>query len=103
MISQNILFEYDGVTASKELENFTVDHLTKLFKRYDFVLRADVFFKTEKTTSRDTGMKCAIRLSAPGPRLFAETSHNTFHTSAVDTIDELEKQLRKRKETMKNY
>lgn len=103
MNTDKILFEYHGVTASDSLEQFTEEKLNSLFTKYDFVIRADVFFKTENTSSDETGMKCGIRLSAPGPRLFAETSHNTFHVAVADTIDELSKQLKKRKELMKTH
>ena len=103
MENKNIIFEYDNVTASEALENFTKEKLNVIFDRYDFVHRADVFFKTENTTSDETGMKSGIRLSAPGPRLFAESSHSTFKESVVETIDELTRQLKKRKEKMKSY
>ena len=103
MNNDNVVFEYHGVTASESLEMFTEDKLDNLFKKYDFVIRADVFFKTENTSANNTGMKCGIRLSAPGPRLFAESSHNTFLAAVSDTIDQLSVQLKKRKELMKSH
>ncbi len=101
--TNKIIFEYHDITASDTLENYTQDKLETLFTRFDFVIRADVFFKKENTTSDDTGMKCGIRLSAPGPRLFAESSHNTFQDAVDESINELTRQLQKRKETMKSY
>lgn len=103
MNTDKILFEYHGVTASESLEKFAAEKLDSLFTKFEFIIRADVFFKTENTSSNETGMKCGIRLSAPGPRLFAETSHTTFHMAVADTVDELNKQLRKRKEQMKTH
>ena len=99
----SIIFEYHDVTASDTLENFTKNKLKTIFEHYEFVIRADVFFKTENTTSNETGMNCGIRLSAPGPRLFAESSHSTFHDAVSETINELTAQLRKRKDKMKTY
>ncbi len=96
-------FEYHDVTASETLEAFTEDKLKPVFKRYEFVTRADVFFKTENTSSDETGMKCGIRLSAPGPRLFAESSHDTFQESVTETVRELLRQLEKRQAKMKSY
>jgi putative sigma-54 modulation protein len=98
-----VIFEYHDVSQSDTLEAFTKTKLEPLFNRFDFVIRADVFFKTENTTSNDTGKICGIRLSAPGPRLFAETSHSDFQASVVETSNELIKQLNKRKEKMKTY
>lgn len=100
---KDIIFEYHDVTQSDTLENFTKNKLETIFNRFDFIIRADVFFKTENTTSQDTGMICGIRLSAPGPRLFAESSHNTFQDSVSETLRELTKQLQKRKEKMKTF
>ncbi|WP_179344961.1 HPF/RaiA family ribosome-associated protein [Winogradskyella ursingii] len=97
------VFEYHDVTASDRLETFTKKKLERIFNRYEFVIRADVFFKTENTSSDETGMKCGIRLSAPGPRLFAESSNDTFEESVADVVDELLRQLDKRKQKMKTY
>jgi len=99
----NIKYEYHDVTASDRLESFTEKKLETIFTRYEFVIRADVFFKTENTSSDETGMKCGIRLSAPGPRLFAESSKENFEHAVSETTDELLRQLKKRKEKMKNY
>ncbi|MBR9913817.1 MAG: HPF/RaiA family ribosome-associated protein [Algicola sp.] len=98
-----INYEYDGVTASDTLEAFTEEKLKPVFERYEFVIRADVFFKTENTTSDESGKICSIRLSAPGPRLFAEASHENFQRSVSETVDELLKQLKKRKAQMKTH
>ncbi|MDG5491597.1 ribosome-associated translation inhibitor RaiA [Psychroserpens sp. SPM9] len=98
-----INYEYHDVSASATLETFTKEKLEPIFKRYDFVIRADVFFKTENTTSDATGKICGIRLSAPGPRLFAESSHDNFQEAVSETANELLRQLQKRKEKMKTF
>ena len=99
----DVKFEYHDVTASERLEEYTEQKLQPLFNRFEFLIRADVFLKTENTSSDETGMKCGIRLSAPGPRLFAESSHNTFEQSVSETVDELKRQLEKRQQKMKTY
>jgi len=93
-------FNYQHVTGSKELEAFTEEKLQPLFDRYNWVTRADVFFRKENTSSRETGMIAEIRLSAPGPRLFAEESHNTFKESVSKVVGQLKKQCEKRKADM---
>lgn len=98
-----IIYEYHDVSPSDRLEAFVKEKLDKIKERYDFVIRADVFFRTENTTSDETGKKCSIRLSAPGPRLFAESSHNNFNDAVLETVGELIIQLKKRKEKMKTY
>ncbi|MDM9631693.1 ribosome hibernation-promoting factor, HPF/YfiA family [Robiginitalea aurantiaca] len=98
----DINFQYDAVKASERLEILTAKKLQKLFDKFDFVIRAEVFFKKENTTSPETGMICKIRLSVPGPLIFAESSHGTFEVSISETISDLERQLRKRKDKMKS-
>lgn len=98
-----IIFEYDDVAASDRLEAHAKEKLETLFTRYEFVIRADVFFRTENTSSDETGKKCGIRLSAPGPRLFAESSHDSFYDAISETVKELSRQLEKRKDKMKTY
>ncbi|MBP0903175.1 ribosome hibernation-promoting factor, HPF/YfiA family [Mariniflexile gromovii] len=98
-----VIFEYHDVSSSEHLENMAKEKLEKLNLKYDMVIRADVFFKEENTSSDETGKICNIRLSLPGPRLFAEASHNNFPDSISESINELERQLSKRKDKMRNY
>ncbi len=98
-----IIFEYHDVEASAALEETAKNKLEELGTKYDMVIRADVFFKTENTTSDTTGKICNIRLSLPGPRIFAEASHENFKDSILESVSDLERQLRKVKEKMKNY
>jgi len=96
-------YEYDGVTGSQELETYVNGKLDKLFNKYEFVVRADVFFKTENSSDRFAKMKTSIRLSAPGPRLFAETTTDSFHKSASEVVSALLRQLDKRKDAMQTH
>lgn len=98
-----VIFEYDNVEGNQQLEDFAKEKLAHLGEKYDAVIRADVFFKLENTTSDDTGKICNIRLSLPGPRLFAEASHANFENSISESINDLERQLRKRKGKERDY
>jgi len=97
------IFEYHDVAQSMRLEKIANEKLDKLGEKYDMVIRADIFFKEENTTSDQTGKICNIRLSLPGPRLFAEASYNNFESAINESVSDLERQLRKRKEKMKDY
>jgi putative sigma-54 modulation protein len=99
----NINFEYDDVKASNRLEIMAAQKLEKLLDKFDFIVRSDVFFKTENTSSPDTGMVCNIRLSAPGPRLFAQYSKGSFEASIASSVEELQRQLEKRKAKMQSH
>lgn len=94
------IFEYHDVTASEYLENMVKEKLTHLGDKYGDVIRADVFFKEENTSDVETGKVCNIRLSLPGPRIFAEASHDNYVSAIAESVNNLEKQLRKRKEKL---
>lgn len=99
----NINFEYHGVKASNRLEILAAEKLEKLLNKYQFVIRADVFFKTENTSEPDTGLICNMRLSSPGPRMFAEASNASFEASIAEAVSDLERQLIKKKGKMKSF
>ncbi len=90
-------FNYQHVSGSERLENFTKEKLEVLFTRYNWITSAAVFFTAEKTSNDETGMKTGIRLSAPGPRLFAEESTETFEDGILQVINQLKQQCEKRK------
>ncbi len=94
-----IIYEYHDVSASDRLEEMAAKKLNQLQEKFDFVHRADVFFKTENRTD-DQEMQCDIRLSLPGPRLFASSQATDFERAILETVKDLEDQLRKVKEKM---
>lgn len=98
-----IIYEYVNVSASDRLESYAKEKLENLGTKYDFVHRADIFLKKENTTSDDNAHHCGIRLSAPGPRLYAESDEGSFTEAIAKTVRDLEDQLQKRKEKMKAY
>lgn len=99
----NINFEYHNVKASNRLEIMAAKKIEKLFDKFDFLVRADVFFKKENTSEANTGMLCNIRLSLPGPRMYVESSNASFEASISESVSELKRQLEKRKAKMKTY
>lgn len=101
-MTMDINFEYDKVKASNDLEQYTAEKVQKLFNKYEFIVRADVFFKVENA-GNNTGKIAGIRLSAPGPRLYAEDNNETLHKSVSEVVSQLERQLSKRKGKMKTH
>ncbi|WP_318312713.1 ribosome hibernation-promoting factor, HPF/YfiA family [Flagellimonas crocea] len=96
----NIIYEYDNVAQSDRFEAMAKEKLMKLSNKFEMVIRADVFFKEENTSSDETGKICNIRLSLPGPRLFADSSKENFVMAIGESVDNLERQLRKHKEKL---
>lgn len=98
-----INFEYHDVQKSERLEAFTQEKIDKLATKYEFLVRADVFFKTENTSSDNTGKITGVRMSAPGPRLFAESSSENFEKSLAEALNQIESQLKKRKSKLNHH
>lgn len=99
----DIIYEYDGVSASDRLENLAKEKIDKLAQKYEMIIRADVFFKKENTSSDQTGKICNIRLSVPGPRMFAEASHDSYEKSIDESTRDLDRQLAKKKGKMMKH
>lgn len=94
--------QYVQMASSESMSAFVIQKLEKLATKYDWVIRAEVFFKLENDKA-GKGKVCEIQLSAPGPRLFAKAVDVEFDKAAIKTIKELEKQLAKRKEVFKQH
>lgn len=99
----NTHFEYHDVAASQRLEQFINEKLEKLENKYDFMISADVYFKSEKSNNPETGKICSVRIGTPGPTIFAEASAGSFEAAVAKVMTELRSQLQKRKEKMKTH
>lgn len=99
----NVKFEYHDVKASPRLEEMVSKKLGKLEDKYDFIVHADVLFKKENTSTSDKGLICGIKLSAPGTLLFSESNNSKFEISIASAIEDMERQLEKRKGKLKSH
>ena len=97
-----INFQYIQMPTSEAMNVLMTNKLKKLGRKFDFIIRADVFFKFEKDPS-GRGKICEIRLSVPGPRIFAKSNQDDFEKAAANTIKELEVQLQKRKNVFRKH
>ncbi|MFH4968025.1 HPF/RaiA family ribosome-associated protein [Gaetbulibacter sp. M240] len=94
--------QYVDLDVSETLSEFTREKLEKLFNRYEFLISASVHFKQEGS-DHDAGKICSIELSLPGPRIFATSNTHNYEVSVRDTINDLERQLKKRKQVFKTF
>ncbi len=97
-----INFQYIQMPTSEAMNVLMTNKLKKLGRKFDFIIRADVFFKLEKDPTGQ-GKICEIRLSVPGPRIFAKSNQDDFEKAAANTIKELEAQLQKRKNVFRKH
>ncbi|TCI84666.1 ribosome hibernation-promoting factor, HPF/YfiA family [Tenacibaculum sp. M341] len=98
----DIVYEYVNVSASKRLESLIEEKLLKLQKRYSFIIRADVFLKKDNN-ELEKQQHCGIRLSGPGPRIYASSDEKSFQEAINETIEDLKDILEKRKSKMKAH
>lgn len=95
-------FQYVDVDVSETLSNFTKEKLDKLSNRYEFLISATVYFKMDGK-DHDLGKICNIELSLPGPRIYATSNEQNFEVAVRETINDLERQLKKRKQVFKTH
>ncbi len=93
-------FQYVNVDVSETLSAFTEEKLEKLVTKFEFVISAQVYFKHDDK-DHNAGKICNIELSLPGPRIFATSNERTYEMSVNETIKDLTRQLKKRKEIYK--
>jgi putative sigma-54 modulation protein len=87
--------------TSEALTAFTEKRLQKLSQKYSWLINAEVYYKLEND---NMGKKiCEIELSLPGPKIFAISKEENFELALKKTLSDVDRQLRKRKETAYNH
>lgn len=94
--------QFVSMPTSESMESYTLKKLEKLYKKYDSIIHISVFFKQENNP-KDLGKICEMELSISGPRIFASSNEKNYELAVKNTISDLEKQLKKRKGTLKPY
>ncbi|QCX39926.1 ribosome-associated translation inhibitor RaiA [Aureibaculum algae] len=97
-----IIIQFVKMPTSETMETFVTERLEKLEKKYDWIIKADVSYKLENDPT-GKGKICDIRLSLPGPLIFATSDENSWEAATDATIRDIEKQLQKRKASMKTH
>ncbi len=95
-------FQYVNTDISETLSAFTTHKLENLGNKFEFIISAQVYFK-HNDKDHDAGKICNIELSLPGPRIYATSNKHSYEMAVNETIKDLTRQLRKRKEIYKEY
>lgn len=95
-------FQYVNIDTSETLSVLTEEKLKKLANKFEFLISAQVYFKHDEK-DHETGKICNIELSLPGPRLFATSNKKNYEMAMTETIKDLERQLKKRKEVFSTH
>lgn len=97
-----INIQYVQIATSEAMNEYVTNKLKKLNKKYEWIIKADVYFKNE-INSKTKGKICKMELSLPGPRIFATSNEKNYESAVKQTIKDLIVQLKKRKEIYKTY
>lgn len=95
-------FRFVHAENEENVVTITEEKLQKLAKKYDWLIRANVVFKEEHDV-KGVDKICEIELSAPGPRLFAKAQENSFEAAGAKVVNELKRQLEKRKASFQTH
>ncbi|MCA0153675.1 ribosome hibernation-promoting factor, HPF/YfiA family [Winogradskyella vincentii] len=95
-------FQYVNTDVSETLSAFATEKLEKLANRFEFIISAQVYIKHDDK-DHQAGKICNIELSLPGPRLFATSNEKNYELAVNQTISDLSRQLKKRKEIFKTH
>ncbi|WP_439151822.1 HPF/RaiA family ribosome-associated protein [Winogradskyella sp.] len=95
-------FQYVNTDVSETLSAITEEKLEKLADKFEFIIAAQVYFKHDNK-DHNAGKICNIELSLPGPRIFAKSNKHNYELAVSETISDLTRQLKKRKETYKTH
>ena len=97
-----INIEYVRMDISEALNDYVTGKLEKMSRKYEWIINADVRFE-HMQDPKGKGCICKIELSLPGPRIFATANEKNYEMAVKETISELVKQLKKRKQTFKTH
>ncbi|MCK8520921.1 ribosome-associated translation inhibitor RaiA [Aquimarina sp. D1M17] len=94
--------QFVQMPTSESMEEYVHEKLNKLYKKYDWVIKSDVSFKKENDPKGE-GKICDVELSLPGPKIYATSNEKNFEMAFKESLSDIEKQLKKRKQEMKPY
>ncbi len=96
------IIQFVQMPASDSMKTYVRQKLDKLFKKYEWIVKADVFFKKENDPT-GKGKISTIELSIPGPKIYATSNEENFGFAFKETLKDVERQLKKRKVSLKRY
>jgi putative sigma-54 modulation protein len=95
-IGMNLILSTHDVTLTKAIEDHLISRINKLEHLDRFAINARVTLEHDQTKAPERQFSCSMRLSLPGPDLFAEDVESDLY-AAIDLVaKKIEQQIRKR-------
>jgi putative sigma-54 modulation protein len=87
--------------ADPKLVDFINEKLAKLSQFHDSILSGEVFLRLEHDGENRENKHVEIRLSVPGPDVFAKRQGRTFEEAVISTVEALRNQVTRKAEFRK--
>jgi putative sigma-54 modulation protein len=92
----NLILTPHNVTLTKAIEDHLISRIEKLAHLDRFAVTIRVILERDQTRAPEKQFSCSMRVSVPGPDLFAEDVENDLY-AAIDVVaKKVEQQIRKR-------
>ena len=92
----NLILSTHNVTLTKAIEDHIISRINKLEKLNHYAINARVTLEHDQTKAPERQFSCAMRLSLPGPDLFAEDVESDLYAAIDMVAKKIEQQIRKR-------
>ena len=91
----NMILSTHNLKLTKAIEDHLISRITKLERLHRYSIDARATLEFDKTKAPERQFSCSIRLSVPGPDLFAEDVESDLY-AAIDLVaKKIEQQIRK--------
>jgi len=97
----NLILSTHNVTLTKAIEDHLVSRINKLEHLNHFVTNVRVTLEHDQTKAPERAFCCSMRLSLPGPDIFAEDLEADLYAAMDLVVKKVEQQLRKRHSKIK--
>lgn len=96
MAAMNLILSPHNVTLTKAIEDHLLVRIDKLAHLQPYALNARVTLERDATKAPERQFSCSMRVSLPGPDIFAEDSESDLYAAIDLVVKKIEQQLRKR-------
>ena len=94
--AMNLILSTHNVTPTAAIEDHIIDRIKKLERLDRFAVNARVTLDRDQTKAPERRFSCSMRLTLPGPDLFAQDVEADLY-AAIDLVaKKIEQQIRKR-------
>jgi len=100
-VAMNVILSTHNVTLTKAIDDHLASRIKKLEHLNSFATSIRVVLEHDQTKAVERQFSCSMRMSLPGPDLFAEDVEADLY-AAIDLVSKkIEQQLRKRQKKFK--